>query len=427
MLKLYSVMIISLSLFRSNSFRLKNIFSKMNSGCLKSIKIDELDQNYDYHIPVLRDECLEYLQILPGNVFVDCTLGGGGHTRAILEAGGSVIGLDQDPDAIAKASHVCKRYIEEGKLEIFQSNFRNIADIVTKRSKLAANRGSSFGFPVVDGILMDLGVSSHQINEPSRGFAFGADGPLDMRMSKGEVLGNLSTSSLTASTIINDYSAERLANILYNFGEESRSRQIAREIISARPLHTTGQLERVISHITSFAQRPKVLARCFQALRIAVNDEMGALDEALLTAHSCLRPLGRLVIISYHSLEDRRVKRVMKTGSLDDYEQDEIKASISGVSKFMPQDTTPSLSPWNPLFKRAQIPTDDEIVKNRRARSAKLRVAERVVLDSEHLPSTLTSIDESNKSKSSKQKAVKFIGKKQLKKMEMLKNELEDE
>ena len=309
---------------------------------------------YDYHVPVLRDECLEYLQVKPGGVYVDCTLGGGGHTRAILNSGGSVIGFDQDPDAVAKASLVCKEFIDAGKLEIFQCNFRSFADVVLTKSALASARGGGGGGGV-DGILMDLGVSSHQINEPSRGFAFGADGPLDMRMSKGQAVG---AGGITAATIVNEYSADALANVLYDFGEETRSRQIAREIVSARPLLTTGQLEQVISRITSWAQRPKVLARCFQALRIAVNDEMGALDDALQSAHRCLRPNGRLVVISYHSLEDRRVKRLMRPA----------EGGMGGVGD----------AAWNPLFKRAQAPTEEEVARNRRARSAKLRVAERV-------------------------------------------------
>ena len=162
-------------------------------------------QDYSYHIPVLRDECLNFLQIKPNGVYVDCTLGGGGHTLAILEAGGSVIGFDQDPDAIAKASLICQDYIKAGKLEIFQSNFRNFADIVIQKSVLAAAKGMK-----VDGILMDLGISSHQINEPLRGFAFGSDGPLDMRMSKGEfpLFASSKISTLTASTIVNEYDAD---------------------------------------------------------------------------------------------------------------------------------------------------------------------------------------------------------------------------
>lgn len=365
---------------------------------------------YSYHIPVLRDECVQYLQVKPGGVYVDCTLGGGGHTRAILEAGGSVIGFDQDPEAIAKASSVCKEFIDAGKLEIFQCNFRGFANVVRTKSVLAAARSSNNKLGgLVDGILMDLGVSSHQINEPSRGFAFGADGPLDMRMSKGQVAVSVasgtagSSPSLSAATIVNEYDVESLANILYEFGEETRSRQIARDIVTARPLVTTGQLEKVISRTASWAQRPKVLARCFQALRIAVNDELGALDEALTSAHHCLLPLGRLVVISYHSLEDRRVKRLMRTGSVSGEENGEGSGSGS--------------PPWSPLFKRAQAPSDAEIERNRRARSAKLRVAELTPLTSKMEPGV---VDRDNVSRLGKGKTnTAFIGAKQLLKLKL--------
>lgn len=304
-----------------------------------------------YHIPVLLNECCDYLSIKRDGLYVDCTLGGGGHTKEIIKRGGRVIGLDQDPDSIAKTSRELAEYISTERLEIIQTNFRFIEQAVSS-AKLA------HGQPV-DGILMDLGISSHQIDEPSRGFAFGADGPLDMRMGQG-VTANGDAGEFTAATIVNDWTVEDIADTLYHFGEETRSRQIAREIVLARPIRTTGELEKVISRVTSWKQRSKTLAKCFQALRICVNDEMGALDEALMSAHKCLRPGGRLVVISYHSLEDRRVKRLFKTGSVDG---DDDSGSSSG--------------PWNPLFKRAKPPTDEEIERNRRARSAKLRVAER--------------------------------------------------
>jgi len=419
-LSLYCLMLLLVR--RSGAFR------RVQSGCRRTY-ISAETPDYSYHVPVLKNECLEYLRIRSNGVYVDCTLGGGGHTRAILEAGGKVIGFDQDPDAVAKATSVCQKYIDEGKLEIFQSNFRSFADLVMTKSALAQERGGNRGPGLgrVDGVLMDLGVSSHQINEPTRGFAFGADGPLDMRMSKG---GLASLGPLTAATIVNEYDTETLANILYDFGEETRSRQIAREIVSARPLASTGQLEKVISRITSYAQRPKVLARCFQALRIAVNDEMGVLDEALLSAHKCLLPRGRLVVISYHSLEDRRVKRVMKTGSplLDG--GDDGSGGGKGGARFFA--TPPQLSsttsapalnsvPWSPLFKRAQAPTDAEIEQNRRARSAKLRVAERVEVqgEEEHILSAAWTEDaDQHLPKQPDAPKGPFIGKKQQLKLE---------
>lgn len=170
------------------------------------------------------------------------------------------------------------------------------------------------------------------------------------------------TSDLTASTIINEWETDRLANVLFDYGDETRSRQIAREIVASRPLNSTGELEKLISGMTSWKQRSKTLARCFQALRIVVNDEMGALDQALMSLHRCLRPGGRLVVMSYHSLEDRRVKSLLKTGV--------VGADLSLAAG--------ERNPWNPLFKRAQAPSDSEIEMNRRARSAKLRVAERI-------------------------------------------------
>ena len=277
-------------------------------------------------------------------------MGGGGHTKAILDQGGRVIALDQDPDAILYASSRLQKYILEGRLDIIQTNFRFINDAVS-RSRFFERPASK-----VDGILMDLGISSHQIDQDYRGFAFGVDGPLDMRMSRGETSGS---TSLSASNIVNEWDVEQLANCLYNFGDETRSRQIARQIVTARPLNSTGQLVDVISRITSFKQRPQTLARCFQAIRIAVNDEIGALENALESVYEILKPGGRLVIISYHSLEDRRVKNLFKYGSVGG-------EAVPGT-----------LNVWNPLFKGAQLPTEEEIARNRRARSAKLRVAER--------------------------------------------------
>lgn len=264
---------------------------------------DDFDANiYGYHLPVMLQECCDYLAPEAGRIFVDCTLGGGGHTRALLERKGTVIGLDQDPDAITETSTKFRENVEKGTLEIICKNFRYLSDAI-RQSVLA--KGSP-----VDGILLDLGVSSFQINNADRGFAFSMDGPLDMRMSKGE-----SQTLLTADVIVNTWDATKLANLFYDFGEEPRSRVIAREIVAARPLNTTSELKDVISKVTYFKHRVKTLARCFQAIRIAVNDELGALDQVLAAAAGCLRPGGRICVISYHSLEDRRVKQFFKTGS----------------------------------------------------------------------------------------------------------------
>jgi 16S rRNA (cytosine1402-N4)-methyltransferase len=232
---------------------------------------------YSYHRPVLLDECCDYLNISTGGVYVDCTLGGGGHTREILRRGGSVIGCDQDLEAISTASSLLTEYLNAGTLEIAQINFRSLESYL-KRSNMA-----SAG--TVDGILLDLGVSSHQINEGRRGFAFSASGPLDMRMAQTPGEASPGTTALTAANIVNEYPLEELANVLFEFGDETRSRQIAREIVASRPLNTTGELAAVINRITPWKHRTQTLARCFQALRIVVNDELGALHDLLESAH----------------------------------------------------------------------------------------------------------------------------------------------
>jgi 16S rRNA (cytosine1402-N4)-methyltransferase len=337
----------------------------------------------DYHVPVMMNECCDLLNIRPGGVYVDCTMGGGGHTRAILERGGRVIGIDQDPDSIARVKRLLSNYIAAGDLEVIQTNFRNIRDAIAS-SKLVGDDGA------VDGVLMDLGISSFQIDEATRGFAFSQDGPLDMRMNKGmlgsELDDDMSTSKVvSAFDIINFWDANDIANILYDYGDEVRSRVIAREIVLARPLNTTGQLESVISRVTQFKQRSKTLARCFQALRIVVNDEIGALEDALLRMHECIRFEGRFVVMSYHSLEDRRIKQLFRDGviqgrsvmidSTDDASQGRKRSD--GVLSIV---STAVTNPWKVVNKRAVVPTDEELQSNRRSRSAKLRCAEQIII-----------------------------------------------
>lgn len=338
-------------------------------------------EEYSYHVPVMKEECCTHLKITPGGVYVDCTLGGGGHTKAILERGGKVIGLDQDPDAIARASAMLSKYIERGDCEIMQTNFRNIKKAIINSTLAGAdtNKGG-----LVDGVLMDLGVSSFQINEGTRGFSISQDGPLDMRMNKGQTtnIGDDDNSAgadqeitwrgkrvISAQEILNTWDTAAIADVLYNYGDETRSRILAREIVAARPLNTTADLVRVISSRTSFKERPKTLARCFQALRIVVNDEIGALEDALSGMHECLRDGGAFVVMSYHSLEDRRVKQLFRTGSLfrDDGELGEEEGRAITTS-----------NPWEVQFKGAIGPSDAEVEANRRARSAKLRAAVRV-------------------------------------------------
>ena len=243
-----------------------------------------------------------------------------------------------------------------------------------------------------------------------------------------------STSSLTAATIINEWDATQIADVLFQYGDEKRSRQIAREIVASRPLNSTAQLEKVISRITSFKERPKTLARCFQvlhiyfqlvifvnfdeslvvrkALRIVVNDEMGALDEALTNIHRFIRPGGRLVVLSYHSLEDRRVKRLFRTGAVSGQKMTPtVFAGGSGSD-------SGAINPWIEVVRRAQAPSDEEIDTNRRARSAKLRAAERVVLPNEITDSTtLEGTNMIERSVGRKKKIMPLIGAKQRAKM----------
>ena len=223
----------------------------------------EVKGEYDYHIPVMRDECCSHLLSGPAQekgVFVDCTVGGGGHTKAILERGGKVIGFDQDPEALAETSRKLATYIESGQLELVRTNFRNIARAVGE-SRLAKDNGG-----ICNGVLMDLGISSHQINEPGRGFAFSANGPLDMRMGggckfnddniadiegQGRILSSsTSPPSLTAAMICNEYDQDDIVNILYEYGEERRSRKLAREIVASRPISTTRELVDILSRVT---------------------------------------------------------------------------------------------------------------------------------------------------------------------------------
>jgi 16S rRNA (cytosine1402-N4)-methyltransferase len=219
-----------------------------------------------------------------------------------------------------------------------RSNFREVGDAV-KKSFLWKESG-------VDGVLMDLGVSSHQIDQGTRGFSYGKEGPLDMRMNRDL------TNSLTAWHIINEWDGEDIANVIFQFGEERKSRQIAREIVTSRPIQSTLELSKVIERITPSVSRTATLARCFQALRIAVNDELTALDVALNNVHAIVKPGGRFVVLSYHSLEDRRVKLAFR------------KTDLLSNSKF-----------WKPLEKDIITATEEEISKNSRSRSAKLRVA----------------------------------------------------
>jgi 16S rRNA (cytosine1402-N4)-methyltransferase len=328
-------------------------------------------------------------------IFVDGTLGGGGHTAALLEQlqpGDIVFGCDVDPKALETASQRLKAYMiqDESEQEDFstdhpifipvKSNFCDLATVLptilhpgTQRPILQADPGGVHGG--VDGILLDLGVSSHQIDTPQRGFAFMKDGPLDMRMG---VSNNSDKTGLTAADICNVFDLDELQRILSVYGDEPRAKTIAKAIVDSRPIETTGQLVEAVSSVTPrFAKKSKrmgrmaTLARVFQSLRIVVNNEDGVLSKALNDmCPALLQPGGRLVVLSYHSMEDRATKRIIRDGTLKKKQRSHDERDIYGNYAGPPK-------PFKPVGKK-QKATQDEVDSNPRARSATLRVAERL-------------------------------------------------
>lgn len=310
-----------------------------------------------YHKPVMLAECLEALNLQPGRRVVDGTLGGGGHSRPIAERiapGGILIALDQDADAIAEATKTLADVPDTVSVRLRQTNFAEIADAVAAE-----------GMAGVDGVLLDLGVSSHQLDTADRGFAFRYVGPLDMRMNRDD------SDTQTAADLVNTLPEAQLARIFFEYGEESRSRRIAAEIVTRRrtkPFATTEDLVDAVRGTMPYHTRAGEIhpaTKVFQALRIAVNKELEVLETALRGAASVLAPGGRLVVMSYHSLEDRIVKNIF--------------AELSGkrVETDLP-DPTPRAEPiLTVLTKKPVVPTDAETRANPRARSAKLRIAER--------------------------------------------------
>ncbi len=304
----------------------------------------------NYHVPVLLKESIEALNIKPQGIYVDATFGGGGHTAEMLKKGKAVkiFGFDQDTQALNEGTALQKKYPEQ--LILFHDNFKNL------RTRLALERTR-----YIDGILFDLGVSSHQINEAERGFSFSQEGRLDMRMNKEQ--------EFTASDVVNDFSYEEIRNILFEYGEERESGRIARAILRERTnsrIETTLQLADIIEHNTNAKQKVKAKARVFQALRIFVNGEMESLKKALEDSVKMLNPGGRIVVISYHSLEDRLVKKFFK------YEE---KDCICPVN--FPKCICDKRSTLKIINKKPILPSADEIEINSRARSAKLRIAEK--------------------------------------------------
>lgn len=276
------------------------------------------------HTSVLLQEALDWLNIHPSGIYVDATLGGAGHTQAIVGRGGKVVGFDQDAEAIERA-----RALNIPNLKLVQANFRDLEPELYK-----------LGIEAVDGILADLGVSSFHFDDPERGFSYRMEGPLDMRMGQGD---------LTAADVVNTFDADELADILRKYGEEQRPGRIVRAIVASRPITTTTRLAEVVRKATGFREAGHPARRTFQALRIYVNDELGALEALLGASERVLKPGGRLVIISFHSLEDRIVKHFLRDS-----------AALEALTK------------------KPVLPSEAEQRENPRARSAKLRAAQKM-------------------------------------------------
>ena len=296
-----------------------------------------------YHVPVLLDESVSGLNIKPGGIYVDVTFGGGGHSREILRRlpeGAHLYSFDQDADA--------ERNIGDPneKFTFVRSNFRYLK-----------NWMRYYGVDHIDGLLADLGVSSHHFDDAERGFSFRFDAPLDMRMNK--------RAGQTAADILNNYDEARLADIFYIYGEMKNSRRIAAAVVKARqttPINTTSDFLAVVEPMFKREREKKDMARLFQALRIEVNHEMDALREMLAAATQLLAPGGRLSVITYHSLEDRIVKNVMKAGNPEGKVEQDFFGRIN--------------TPYR-MVEKLIIPSEEEQQSNPRSRSAKLRVAER--------------------------------------------------
>ncbi len=301
------------------------------------------------HAPVLCDTAVSLLRPAPGTRIVDGTFGRGGHARRLLDAGAEVLGLDLDADAEAACRAMAA---ERPALRCRSLSFRKLGEALARE-----------GWPGVDGILLDLGVSSPQIDEPDTGFSYRADGPLDLRFDR--------RAGETAADLVARLDADALADLLWRYGEERRSRRIARAIVEAgaqAPVATTSRLrEAVAGTVGAGPKLNATLSRVFQALRIAVNDELEALRDALDAVPGCLLPGGRLVVIAYHSLEDRIVKRWLHDAARDCVCPPELPACRCDHRQTM-----------NLLIRRATRPEEREIAENPRARSARLRAGERV-------------------------------------------------
>ena len=296
-----------------------------------------------YHIPVLLMPSVDGMNIRPDGIYADMTFGGGGHSREILARlgdGGRLLSFDQDEDAE-------RNIVDNPHFTFVRSNFRYLKNFLRYH-----------GIEQVDGILADLGVSSHHFDDSERGFSFRGDGPLDMRMNK--------RAGITAADVVNNYSEERLADIFYLYGELKNSRKIASVLAKARaiqPINTIGEFLEVIKPLFGREREKKELAKVFQALRIEVNHEMEALKEMLCATAEVLRPGGRLAVITYHSLEDRLVKNMMKTGNVEGKMEKDFFGNVE--------------TPFRLVNNKVIVPDEEEIAANPRSRSAKLRIAEK--------------------------------------------------
>lgn len=297
-----------------------------------------------YHVPVMLRECMEGLAIQPDGVYVDVTFGGGGHSKEILNrlgAKGTLYGFDQDADAE-------QNIIGDDRFVFVRSNFRYLSNFMRFHGEAA-----------IDGLLADLGVSSHHFDDKDRGFSFRFEGALDMRMN--------TRAGNTAADVLNTYTAEALSNVFYLYGELKNARKLASVVVKARAVKQILTTDEFLALITPYVGRDKekkILAQIFQALRIEVNDEMRALKEMLRQALQLLKPGGRLVVMTYHSLEDRLVKNFLKTGNFEG----EIKQDFFGNVQ----------SPFRLINNRVIVPASEEVEVNPRSRSAKLRIAEKV-------------------------------------------------
>lgn len=293
-----------------------------------------------YHIPVLLAQSVDALAVKPDGVYVDATFGGGGHSREILSRlgdRGRLFAFDQDSEAPSDA-------VSDPRFTFIGQNFRYMKNFLR-----------FYKIERVDGILADLGVSSHQFDTAGRGFSIRQDGPLDMRMNP--------AGQVSAADVVNEYEADRLADLFYKYGELSQGRQIAARIVKNRPMETTGALMEALRGFAAPGRENKFFAQVFQALRIAVNDEMGALEEFLAQTPDLLVAGGRLSVISYHSLEDRLVKNFIRAGRFSGEPEKDFYGNV--------------IAPLRAVHRKVIVPLPEEIAANSRARSAKLRVAEK--------------------------------------------------